>query len=42
MMLFYRDYFNYTLAGNETVRRLFVTGMVSGVVEKFSKRITQY
>jgi hypothetical protein len=41
MMLLNRDYFNYTLAGNETIRRLFLTGMVSGVAEKFSKRITQ-
>ena len=29
MMLFNADYFNWTLAGNETTRRLFVTGSLS-------------
>jgi len=29
MMVFYRDWYNETLAGNETTRRLFVNGMVS-------------
>ena len=35
MMLFYRDFYNETLAGNETTRRLFINGMVTGAVEKF-------
>ena len=41
MMLFQRDFYNETLAGNETTRRLFINGIVSGVVEKFKKRINQ-
>ena len=32
MMVFYRDWYNETLAGNETTRRLFVNGMVSQAV----------
>jgi len=35
MMLFYRDFYNETLAGNETTRRLFINGIVTGAVEKF-------
>ncbi len=29
MMVFFKDWYNETLAGNETTRRLFVNGMVS-------------
>ncbi len=41
MMQFQRDYYNETLAGNETTRRLFINGIVSGAVEKFKTRIDQ-
>ena len=39
MMVFYKDWYNETLAGNETTRRLFVNGMVSQAVEMFQTRI---
>jgi hypothetical protein len=39
MMLYFLDYYNETLANNETTRRLFVNGMVSGAVDKFMTRI---
>ena len=41
MMLFNKDFYNETLAGNETTRRLFVNGMVSGAVDRFETRIQQ-
>jgi hypothetical protein len=34
-MVFYKDWYNETLAGNETTRRLFVNGMISQAVEMF-------
>lgn len=41
MMLFNQDWFNQTLAVNETTRRLFVTGSTSQVVRSFHTRIQQ-
>jgi hypothetical protein len=41
MMLFYRDFYKETLAGNETTRRLFINGMVSGAVNRFETRMQQ-
>ena len=41
MMLLNADYFNLTLAQNETTRRLFVTGSVSEVVKRFQTRVNQ-
>jgi hypothetical protein len=35
MMLLELDYYNQTLASNETTRRLYVTGVVSKVVDYF-------
>jgi hypothetical protein len=34
-MLMYKDWYNMTLAGNETTRRLFITGIVTKVMEVF-------
>lgn len=39
MMLVYADYFNQTLAGNETTNKLFVTGVLSEVVTRFQTRV---
>jgi hypothetical protein len=41
MQLFNRDFYNETLAGNETTRRLFINGMVSGAVDRFETRMQQ-
>jgi len=41
MMLLQQDYFNQTIAVNETTRKLFVTGSTSAVVKNFKKRIEQ-
>lgn len=41
MMLLNADYFNETLAMNDTTRALYVTGVVSKVVETFTTRISQ-
>lgn len=38
-MLFYADYFNLTLAGNDTTRALFVTGVLNEVAARFDARI---
>lgn len=41
MMLLQQDWFNQTIAMNETTRKLFVTGSTSAVVKNFKKRIEQ-
>jgi hypothetical protein len=41
MMMFLGDFYKETLAGNETTRRLFVNGMVSGAVDRFETRMKQ-
>jgi len=39
MMFMYLDYYNYTLAMNETLRKAFVTGALGGVVDRFENAI---
>ena len=39
MMLLYNEYYNWTLAMDETVRKVFVTGVFGEVVDLFDKTV---
>lgn len=39
MMMLYSDYYNWTLAMNETTRKAFVTGMLTELAEVFISTI---
>lgn len=38
MMLFYADYYNYTLSGNDTTNKLFITGLLNEVITVFQNK----
>jgi hypothetical protein len=38
-MQFYADYYSLTLAGNETMRKLFITGMMNELMNQFEQRL---
>ena len=40
-MLFYAEYYNETVAMNETARRIFINGVATELVARFTDRINQ-